>query len=130
MGREAPVTDALERPRAIRRPPAATSPTPDDLIDLDEVMAKTHLGASTIYKKMAAGEFPLAVKLSPRCVRWVLGEIDDYNRAARASRIVLRSPPPTPVAAASEAGEGAADPNSHRRRRGRPRTSASPACSG
>ena len=37
---------------------------------LPAVLARTGLSRSTIYKKMAEGDFPRAVKLSERAVAW------------------------------------------------------------
>jgi prophage regulatory protein len=79
------------------RPAPSMMMTADDLIPLSMVKAKTSLSTSTIYLWMAQGKFPLAVQVSPRCVRWVLGEIDDYNRARQAKRVVLRKHEPEPV---------------------------------
>jgi prophage regulatory protein len=66
-----------------------------DLIPLEEVQAKTKLGASTIYKWMAADKFPLRVQLSPRCVRWLRGEVDAWiEEAAQGSVCSFVAPRP------------------------------------
>jgi prophage regulatory protein len=90
-----------------------------DLIPIEEVQAKTNLGASTIYKWMAADKFPLGVQLSPRCVRWLRGEVDAWiQEAAQGKRLQLRRPDPLPEASAGPIQDGVEQP---RRGRGRPR---------
>jgi prophage regulatory protein len=42
------------------------------------VEAKTGHSTSTIYEKMASGEFPKPVRLGARAVGWVEEEIDRY----------------------------------------------------
>lgn len=48
------------------------------LMRLKDVICKTGLGRSTIYKFMAEGQFPKAVPLGGRAVAWVEQEIDDW----------------------------------------------------
>lgn len=48
----------------------------DRLLKLRDVKARTSLGHSTIYRKMAAGTFPKPRQLGPGCVRWMESEID------------------------------------------------------
>lgn len=45
-------------------------PEPERLLRLREVKARVGLGTSTIYRKVAAGEFPTPVRLGPASVRW------------------------------------------------------------
>ena len=45
------------------------------LIRLPEVIARTGLSRSTIYKRIAEGTFPRAVQVGPRTVAWILTEI-------------------------------------------------------
>jgi len=80
----------------------------DDLIPIETVLAKTGLSISTVYLWMSQGRFPLGVRLSGRCVRWVRGEVDAWNRGRTAARIDLRAPPasPPPAAAATRRGRG------------------------
>ena len=42
------------------------------------VEAKTGHSTSTIYEKMAAGEFPKPIRLGARAVGWIEEEIDQY----------------------------------------------------
>lgn len=48
---------------------------------LPEVMAHTGLSRSTIYDKMAKGEFPLSINLSVRTIGWIADEIIDWINA-------------------------------------------------
>jgi len=48
------------------------------LIKLKEVMAKTSLGHSIIYKFIAEGTFPKQVSLGAKSVAWVESEVDDW----------------------------------------------------
>ena len=57
-----------------------TAPT-DRLIRLREVVARTGLSRSTIYRKMRDGSFPEAVKAGDRAVRWRESEIEAWLAA-------------------------------------------------
>ena len=48
------------------------------MLRLADVRAMTGLGRSTIYRKMAKGEFPSAVKLSERAIGWPQGDIERW----------------------------------------------------
>ncbi|MEZ7279727.1 AlpA family transcriptional regulator [Pseudoalteromonas sp. 68 DY56-GL68] len=48
------------------------------LIKLKEVMAKTSLGHSSIYKFIAEGSFPKQVSLGAKSVAWVESEVDEW----------------------------------------------------
>jgi len=45
---------------------------------LTDVIERTGLGRSTIYKLMAEDDFPLNVSLGARAVAWVEQEIEDW----------------------------------------------------
>ena len=60
-----------------------------------EVIRRTGLAKATLYRMMAAGQFPCPVQLSQRCVGWHLEEINTWiesreragtDRPARPSR--------------------------------------------
>jgi prophage regulatory protein len=51
------------------------------LLRLPDVKALTGLGRSTIYLKMAKGEFPGAVKLGERAVGWLESDIERWIQA-------------------------------------------------
>lgn len=46
-----------------------------------QVEARTGLRRSTIYAKIAAGEFPASIRLGARSVGWVESEISDWLRS-------------------------------------------------
>ncbi|MBL4706564.1 MAG: AlpA family transcriptional regulator [Flavobacteriales bacterium] len=48
------------------------------LIKLKEVMAKTSLGHSSIYKFISEDTFPKQVSLGAKSVAWVESEVDDW----------------------------------------------------
>ncbi len=45
-------------------------------LKLKEVMEKTALSRSAIYRKMNDGEFPQSVSLGERAIAWVESEVD------------------------------------------------------
>ena len=51
-----------------------------DYLRIKTVCQTTGLPPSTLYAKMAAGEFPKPVKLGKRAVGWISTDIDDWKR--------------------------------------------------
>ena len=51
-----------------------------DYLRRKAVCETTGLPASTLYAKIAAGEFPKPVKLGKRAVGWLSTDIDDWKR--------------------------------------------------
>ncbi|NIY91533.1 AlpA family transcriptional regulator [Vibrio diazotrophicus] len=47
-------------------------------LKLKEVMVKTALSRSAIYRKMNEGEFPKSVNLGDRAVAWVEAEVEEW----------------------------------------------------
>lgn len=47
-------------------------------IKLSEVMCKTSLSRSSIYRLMAEGAFPRSIPLSERSVAWLESEVEDW----------------------------------------------------
>ncbi|EJB8380639.1 AlpA family transcriptional regulator, partial [Vibrio cholerae] len=47
-------------------------------LKLKEVMEKTALSRSAIYRKMNDGEFPKSVSLGERAIAWVESEVDEW----------------------------------------------------
>ncbi|ENM3809241.1 transcriptional regulator [Vibrio cholerae] len=47
-------------------------------LKLKEVMEKTALSRSAIYRKMNDGEFPKSVNLGDMAVAWVESEVDEW----------------------------------------------------
>lgn len=59
----------------------------------DQLRDIVPLADSTIYEMEQRGEFPRRFALSPRCVVWDLGEVEDWL-AARRSAPLARAPHP------------------------------------
>jgi prophage regulatory protein len=51
------------------------------LVRLPEVKDRTGLSRTSIYRKMEAGEFPLAIKLSTNAVAWRETELEQWIAA-------------------------------------------------
>lgn len=51
------------------------------ILRLPEVIRLTGLGRSTIYRLLAAGQFPSPVQLSVRAVGWRQSDLDDWTAA-------------------------------------------------
>ncbi|GGA56602.1 hypothetical protein GCM10011385_07630 [Nitratireductor aestuarii] len=60
--------------------------TPERLIRLPEVMARTGLGRTFIYRLVAKGLFPKPIKLGARASAWLENEIDGWIIARAAER--------------------------------------------
>lgn len=56
------------------------------LISLSQVSGLVGLKKSAIYMRIAEGNFPSPIKLSSRCSRWSLVEIQEYIEKAVAER--------------------------------------------
>lgn len=57
------------------------------ILRLPTVKARTGLSRSTIYLRIAAGNFPTPIRLGGRAVGWVEAEIDEWlNRQIENSR--------------------------------------------
>lgn len=72
---------------------------PTTILRLDDVKSRTGLSRSTIYVRIAEGEFPKPILLGPRAVGWLDTEIEDWVarriRATRARVSDPRSPNPS-----------------------------------
>ena len=55
--------------------------TTDRLLHLSEVLSRTALGRSSIYRKMRDGSFPEPLKVGVRAVRWRESEIEGWLAA-------------------------------------------------
>lgn len=53
---------------------------PTRFLRISEVRARTGLARSTIYEWSADGRFPPAIRLSPRAVRWIEADVDNWTR--------------------------------------------------
>ena len=55
--------------------------TTDRLLRLGEVLTRTGLARSTVYRKMRDGSFPEPLKIGARAVRWPESEIEAWLAA-------------------------------------------------
>ena len=53
---------------------------PIRIVRLPAVQARTGLGRSTIYVRLAEGSFPRPVQLGARAVGWIEAEVDEWMR--------------------------------------------------
>ena len=53
---------------------------PIRIVRLPAVQARTGLGRSTIYVRLAEGSFPRPVQLGARAVGWIESEVDEWIR--------------------------------------------------
>lgn len=56
-------------------------------LKLKEVMEKTALSRSAIYRKMNEDQFPQSISLGDRAVAWVESEVDEWMEKVLHSRI-------------------------------------------
>jgi prophage regulatory protein len=52
----------------------------DRLITVDDVLAKTGLSSSMLYRRLDDGTFPKLVSIGKRGIRWRLSEIDEWMK--------------------------------------------------
>lgn len=58
------------------------------ILKLPTVKTRTGLSRSTIYKRIAEGDFPEPISLGPRAVGWLEAEVDQWIDArVKASRL-------------------------------------------
>jgi predicted DNA-binding transcriptional regulator AlpA len=55
-------------------------------VDLKEVIVMTTLSRSTIDRQMKKGIFPKKIYVSPRCVRWLRSEVEDWQQSRKLAR--------------------------------------------
>ena len=70
---------------------ARTPDPPPRLMRADDVVTLTGLAKSTIYRLMSISQFPAAVKIGPRAVRWRVEEVQAWIRER--SRVTYAPPP-------------------------------------
>ena len=73
---------------------ATANNPPRRLIRLPNVMARTGLSKTTIWRHSRSGEFLKSVKLTSGTVGWVEEEINDWIDARAGARGALNSPVP------------------------------------
>ncbi|EGQ9456716.1 AlpA family transcriptional regulator [Vibrio parahaemolyticus] len=59
---------------------------PMRFLKLQEVMEKTALSRSAIYRKMNEDQFPQSISLGDRAVAWVESEVDEWMEECLALR--------------------------------------------
>jgi prophage regulatory protein len=47
-----------------------TTDTPDRILRIKAVLARTGLSRATMYRKMQNGTFPRSIQISTRCIGW------------------------------------------------------------
>ncbi|MBT0090768.1 MULTISPECIES: AlpA family transcriptional regulator [Vibrio harveyi group] len=57
-------------------------------LKLKEVMKKTTLSRSAIYRKMNEDQFPQSISLGDRSVAWVESEVDEWMEERLQTRVV------------------------------------------
>ncbi len=57
--------------------------TPTQLIDLRTIVSRTGMSRMTIYRRMAAGEFPKPMKLGERINRWREADLEAWITARK-----------------------------------------------
>lgn len=66
--------------RGVLRQPAWVAQLDDALLKLPFVEALTGLAASSLYRKIAEGQFPAPIRLGTRCSRWRVADINHWLR--------------------------------------------------
>ncbi|MCS0370872.1 AlpA family transcriptional regulator [Vibrio diabolicus] len=61
---------------------------PMRFLKLKEVMKKTTLSRSAIYRKMNEDQFPQSISLGDRSVAWVESEVDEWMEERLQTRVV------------------------------------------
>jgi prophage regulatory protein len=56
------------------------SDQPDRMLRLPEVLKRTGLSRSTLYRKVEAGTFPHQISISTRCAAWRQSAVEDWLR--------------------------------------------------
>lgn len=62
-----------------------STPTPR-LIRLPEILARTALSRSAVYRRIAAGTFPKQISIGPKSSAWLESEIDHWIATQVAGR--------------------------------------------
>lgn len=59
---------------------------PDALLMVQTVVAVTGLSGSTIYRRLASGDFPQPIRMGPRCTRWKAADVTAWLRKQAAQK--------------------------------------------
>lgn len=68
-------TPKARRGSSINPQPLDAALIPDSLLKQPTVSAIVGLSSASIYRKIAAGDFPAPVRLGTRCTRWRAGDV-------------------------------------------------------
>ncbi len=71
---------------AFSRQPLDAVQLSDALLRMQTVAQATGLSTATIYRKLAAGEFPEPVRLGARCTRWKAADVRAWIQAQGADQ--------------------------------------------
>lgn len=63
------------------------------ILRLAEVMRITRLSKATVYRQIHTGSFPRPVKLGPRAVGWLAGEVFEWLAERPRAGVETRSSP-------------------------------------
>ncbi|MBF0185349.1 MAG: AlpA family transcriptional regulator [Magnetococcales bacterium] len=55
------------------------------VLRIDDVVAKSGIPRSSLYRMIKSGKFPVQVKLSERSVGWIESDVDEWIRSRQAS---------------------------------------------
>jgi prophage regulatory protein len=69
------VVQQLDRAAAV----GESAPAKHQILRMSSVVARTGLGRSTIYRLIAARQFPAPVRLTGRAVGWRRADLDDWS---------------------------------------------------
>ena len=91
----------MKNPTTTRREEArqsvAAAQIPEARLKIQTVTQLTGFSASTIRRKVAAGEFPEPVKYGSRCTRWVAGHVTGWLRSTGGEPVRMSAPIPQPM---------------------------------
>lgn len=68
-------TTTNQRRRGTIPQPLDAARLPESLLTIKTVRALTSLSPASIYRKVAASDFPQPVRLGSRCTRWRAGDV-------------------------------------------------------
>lgn len=81
-----PVTTEAARGHDRNPQPLHAVQLADALLRIATVAQATGLSSATIYRKLAAGEFPEPVRLGARCTRWKAADVRAWIQAQGADQ--------------------------------------------
>lgn len=67
----------------------------NQIIRLPEVLARTGMGKTTLYRKVSEGQFPLPAQIGIRSIGWYASEIDAWISARPRASTKLKEDSPS-----------------------------------